>query len=293
MLATISFFNDINNANDRKIVLFAEDEEGVIPTSGQFSVFWGVVAPDATVVRNIASVAGTFASAGDLTVMNNIPLDSAGDYLGGTYAFVVTIKDGASIIATSSLSAAYDPRLKPGSSATTNAVASAVVACGDEEITVTDASINTGYTNVVNSVSLTPPATTEAPSPVTVTASGPTNAFAAPADGTYAYSSVTTRRKTATASILSWTLFERIAAVGSVKKECATWCSAAAALDCIVKEHDTACDGEWDLSNQDRDALLKTLSHAVLASLWSNCGNLNKSVDNLTKVAAADCGCGC
>lgn len=292
MVFEITVFND-GGANDGKIRLKVTDNEGL---TGTMTAYWGLTAPDGTVIRNIASSAGTFGSSGSLSVLSDIPIDTLGAYLGGTYLITGTVKNGSDVIATNSMSALYDPRVKPGDPASADAVVSATSSCADATVTVTDESKNTGYTVASTVISLTPPPTTANPTPDAATTSAVTDDFSSSGDGTYGYSTTVTRTKTLTdpdtTFPMTFVVSEVITAVGQHVVACTTWCAAADSFATgVVACHDSVCAAEWEMTNHEKDKAIQALSYAVQALLKDKCGDGDAAVAALTKLTNLGSSC--
>ena len=91
MLVNVTFEARQANANDGKIVVFFQDEEGL--SGAEFVGKVAVVSPTGEVLYTFLDPEATFSEAGSDTIVIPIPLDAAGNYLRGDYSFSVQLDD--------------------------------------------------------------------------------------------------------------------------------------------------------------------------------------------------------
>ena len=147
-------------ANDGKIVVFFQDEEGLV-TDG-FVGKAAVVSPVGETLYTYADPSVTFGSAGSGSILIPIPKDAAGNYLRGDYSFSVQLDDttNGGIEIEEEFVYNYCPHNSPDHTTSDLVKMTAVLDCDTELFTADDTTDYTDVTRLTRVLTITRPAIT-------------------------------------------------------------------------------------------------------------------------------------
>lgn len=159
MLITVVFETREGNANDGKIVVTFTDNEGT--SSDPYNCGFNIVSPTGVVLCTIPGTLFEVAVGGTGFGTIDIPLDSAGDYLGGEYEITVTYDNGDEPVPEESYTYLYTPLNTPDHGGTFITLET-TLDCDAETLVGEDTTDYTDVTRLTRALTITPPSITGA-----------------------------------------------------------------------------------------------------------------------------------
>lgn len=301
MTRTISFtFNTVKgDANNGKIVVQCGQTDGV---GEETDFFVGITSPSGEVIKAYPGSADLALEATQSDeILVDIPLDSNGNYLGGTYTFQWAKNSNAYGDLSGTDTYVYNPLVAPDNLSSSMAVLSVGFKCLNGLISVEDETDydSNGVTVSDRTITITPPS---------IDTQSVVEEDAATASMTVAYTNVTYQvqlevefeyeevdlgdNNTATA-IGSFLIYREVDVDCETGGICGSLPCVSAEMD---KVHDAACaaGGFSKLPQSTKDKMMWSLMNLALAKMHYDCGNVETSLTYVTRATeAVNCGCGC
>ncbi len=287
------FKNNAGVANFGKIAIRFLDEEGLVPTSGQFSAYVGVTDPLGYVVNAPGTLVGTFGSSGQVEIFLDIPVDTDNKFVSGIYNFVFQIKDGSTILLTKTQNYTYLANVFAVTEADKNneiQVPKVITSC--EALTNTASLVidNTGYTVASTGLIVLPEHTLGAPYPISTSYVSLPQTFAFVKGKSYKMTFTTIRSKTLTDEEVALSTFiveENLQNILTIIDGCDKWCALSTCLGLDLSE------GVCVSSVESLEKRVAFLEKAVYLLLLDKCGDAATSESFYKSIIPLDCGCGC
>ena len=301
-LVTFLFDTDDSSANDGKIVVSMQNTDAMAGTPYDFYI--GITAPGGEEIKVFptvtpdATIDGGSDTSEDFTV--DIPLDSDGNYLAGTYTFVTRRDDQGSDDTTVTDTFLFVAHNSPSHLTGTPTLA-VTFNCLTGIILATDTTdyASAGITMSTRLLTITPPAVD--PQADETSASATASLTVAFTNVTYQVSmaidftttSQNLGNSVSASSQGSVLLYEEVAVTCETGGICGS-------LDCIgdelTKVYNQACaaGGYHNLSSVIKDKMTWAMLNLTMAKLQYDCGDVTASQTYLTRAKEGiNCGCGC
>lgn len=298
MIFTAIFHNDLS-VNHGKIAFSVEDEEGVVPVSGQFTAYFGIVGPDGSIIADSSLASGTFPTSGEWQELFDIPFGIDNLFVGGDYTLTGIVRDGASLIAQKTSVFTYTPHVVKDASGLQSSASAAVlevdIACAGETITMSDGTDHTDWTVTSTEFGVTPAPTITDPTPSETL--GAIYNFAA--DGIYNLRMTVERTKQTVFAgdpELTVTQTEKLVVLNAQTVNCNQVCDLAACVKTLYDGINSCdCGGDFQrMSTEKMGSAIKLLLESVGFLLADKCGNTDLANTFFTNSGAPDdCGCDC
>lgn len=301
MATFVITFDTSGGADNGKIRLYAQDPDAGSPT-GDFKVYFELVDPLGIYRNEITETPDvTFAALGNDNILIDIPIDSEGNYLGGTYTARCIITDSADPVVEffdENVSFVYSPSITPSSTESDKLTLVASYDCATGLITATGSETNSdpGDTLSGQEISVTPEAAVgEGPS--TESASEISYQFTfSNADYVVQYSGDLETLDNLTDETDFYVL-ERVTKSTTLTVKCEyNACALASCMEEEFKRLDAlTCGKSWAvLTNIQKGKYLYASATARMSQLFYNCGNYAKAGEYMDKLRTLlDCGCDC
>lgn len=298
-LVAFTFDTDEASPNDGKISVSMDNTDA---PGTPYDFYIGITAPSGEVLKALPTVTPDAALNGGTSdsFEVDIPLDSDGNYLGGTYTFVVRRDDGASDDTTVTKTFVYTPHNDPDHLAGTPTL-DVDFQCLDGAILAQDTTDYeaSGLTIVEREITITPPSIDPQSA---ATGAGPSETL------TVAFTNVTygvelnvrfERDEEDLGDDVGVECVYSVILYEEVDVECETG-GICGSLECLGEELDKvynqacAAGGYTNLSATIKDKMVWAMMNITMAKMKYDCGKVTESQTYLARAKEAiNCGCGC